>query len=172
MSHQLTLNQINRITFVLVDSNNTEVPGIGTNFAVDISKNGAAFTQGNGTYSEIGSGWYSYILPAAECDTVGPLSVKVTAAGTLQQNLDYVVQGSNAGAIAFTYTLTNSSGGAPIEGAAVWVTTDVAGVNTIASGTTDALGKVVFYLQAGSYYFWRAAPGFTFSNPDSETVSA
>jgi hypothetical protein len=77
---------------------------------------------------------------------------------------------SGAGAISHTYTLTDSDDGNPIDGAEVWVTTDVAGVNVIASGTTNSSGIVTFMLDAGTYYFWRKRSGYNFVNPDLETV--
>lgn len=172
MNDELVLNQTNLITFVLIDSGNVEVAGLGTTFTVSVAKGVNAFVLGTGTKSEIGSGWYGYELTANECDSVGALAVKAIGAGTVQQNLSYFVGGANAGAEAFTYTLTSTEGGTPIEGASVWVTTDSAGNHTIASGTTDAAGVVTFYLQAGTYYVWRAHSGYSFSNPDVETISA
>lgn len=91
----------------------------------------------------------------------------------------YSLQGSpafncclpGAGAIEFIYSLTDSVTGLPIAGADVWVTTDIAGVNVIASGTTDAFGNVTFWLDAGVYQFWRQCPGYTFIQPDLETVT-
>lgn len=79
--------------------------------------------------------------------------------------------GAGAGAIAFTYTLTNSVGGAAIAEADLWVTSDEAGTNVIASGTTDAAGQCVFYLDAGTVYVFRQKTGWNFTNPDTETVS-
>lgn len=76
-----------------------------------------------------------------------------------------------AGAIEFIYTLTDSVTGLPIAGADVWVTTDIAGVNIIASGTTDVFGNVTFWLDPGTYYLWRQRPGYTFANPDTEVVT-
>lgn len=76
-----------------------------------------------------------------------------------------------AGAITFTYTLTNSVGGTPIASAEVWVTTDVSGTNVIASGVTNGSGQVTFYLDAGTYYVWRQKSGWNFTNPDTEVVS-
>jgi len=75
------------------------------------------------------------------------------------------------GAIAFTYTLTSTGDGSPIDEADVWVTSDVAGTNIIAVGATDMAGQVVFMLDAGTYYFWRQCDGFTFDDPDVEVVS-
>jgi hypothetical protein len=79
--------------------------------------------------------------------------------------------GSGAGAISYVYTLTDSADGNPIDGAEVWVTTDAAGVNVIASGTTNSSGIVTFMLDAGTYYFWRKRSGYNFVNPDLETVA-
>ena len=75
-----------------------------------------------------------------------------------------------AGAITFVYTLTNSVDGTPIDNADVWVTTDIAGANVIASGVTDLAGQVTFYLDPGTLYFWRQCDGWTFDNPDTEVV--
>lgn len=80
--------------------------------------------------------------------------------------------GAGAGAITWPYTLTKSTDGSPIAGASVWVTTDAAGTNVIASGTTNASGVVTFYLDAGTVYIWRSLAGYNFTNPDTEVVSA
>jgi hypothetical protein len=78
---------------------------------------------------------------------------------------------AGAGAITFTYTVTSSATSLPIADVDVWVTTDSAGTNVIASGETNASGVVVFYLDAGTYYLWRQKSGYNFTNPDTETVS-
>ena len=72
-----------------------------------------------------------------------------------------------AGAISWTYTLTELSTGNPISGADVWATTDEAGTDIVASGVTDASGEVTFYLDAtsGTYYVWRQLAGWNFTNP-------
>lgn len=79
--------------------------------------------------------------------------------------------GITAGAIEWTYTLTDSVTGALIDGASVWVTTDAAGSNVIASGTTNDSGQVTFYLDAGTRYVWRSRSGYSFDNPDVEVIS-
>jgi len=76
-----------------------------------------------------------------------------------------------AGAITWTYTLTDEDTGNPIDGAEIWVSTDSAGANVIASGTTDSSGVATFYLDAGTVYVWRKKAGYNFTNPDEETVS-
>ena len=60
----------------------------------------------------------------------------------------------------------------PISGAEVWVTTDLAGNNTVA-GTllTDDFGIVKFMLDVGIYYIWRDSPRFTFDNPYTINVT-
>lgn len=75
------------------------------------------------------------------------------------------------GACTWVYTLTDSVTALPIEGAEVWVTTDVAGLNVVAHGYTNASGIVTFYLDAGTNYFWRQHGNYTFTNPDTEIVS-
>jgi len=78
---------------------------------------------------------------------------------------------AGAGAITFTYTLTSSIDSTPIPDADVWVTSDAAGNNVVASGETDNNGEVTFYLDAGTVYVWRQKSGWNFTNPDTETVS-
>jgi len=80
---------------------------------------------------------------------------------------------AGSGAITFTYTLYTDEDAetGPIADVAVWVTTDSGGSNVVASGTTNVSGAVVFYLSAGTYYFWRQKSGYNFTNPDTETVS-
>jgi hypothetical protein len=78
---------------------------------------------------------------------------------------------AGTGAIEWPYTLTDSGTGLPIADVSVWVSTDAAGENVIASGSTDAYGVVTFYLDAGTVYVWRQKAGYSFSNPDTEVVS-
>lgn len=80
--------------------------------------------------------------------------------------------GATAGAIEWTYTLTDSDTGALIDGASVWVTTDSAGTNVIASGVTDDSGEVTFFLDGGTYYVWSSRAGYNpDDSPDVEVVS-
>lgn len=78
---------------------------------------------------------------------------------------------AGAGAITWIYTLTSSSTGLPIADANVWVSSDAAGNNILASGQTDQSGNVTFFLDAGQIYVWRQRSGWNFTNPDSEIVS-
>lgn len=77
-----------------------------------------------------------------------------------------------AGSILHSYTITDSADGTPIDGVEVWVSTDAAGVNVVASGYTNSSGVFSVMLDAGTYYFWRKRSGYNFVNPDQETVSA
>lgn len=172
---ELVRNQTNLVTFVMVDSNGDEVAGLGAGFTVQVSKAGGAFAASAGTKAEISDGWYSYLFAAAECDTVGPVALKVTGAGAVQQNLEYVVKQRTINAIEFTYTVTVS--GNPLQGATVWISTDVAGSNVIWEGTTNASGVAVDtndekpFLMPGTVYFWTQKTGYSFTNPDEEIVS-
>ncbi len=171
MQDPLKLGQINTITFAMVNAGGIEVLGLTNTFTVLIAKGTQTHVPSAGLRFEIGHGQYAYMLMSEECDTVGPISLVVTAPGCVQQNLHYVVEGANAGALKFTYALTSTAGGAPIEAAQVWVTTDAAELNVIASDVTDSFGNAVFWLQPGTYYFWRAKDNFAFVNPDIEEVS-
>jgi hypothetical protein len=81
------------------------------------------------------------------------------------------------GAIEFTYTLTSTIDGSPIEDALVWITTDLAGTITIWGGNTDAFGVARDaatnkpFLDAGTYYVWAKKTGWTFTLPDIEVVA-
>lgn len=170
-------NQANTILFVLVDSANVEVPGLGATFTLQISKAGGAFAASTGVKAEIGNGWYRYTSTAAEANTVGPVGIRITGAGIAQQNLEYVVEMRVVNAVEYTYTVTNSVTGLPVEGVEVWFTTDAAGHNVVWSGVTDAFGvardvlESKPWLDAGTYYVWRQKTWFAFTNPDVEIVS-
>lgn len=175
--YEWELNQTNTITFVLVDAAGTEVTGLGNTFTLEVRKVGGAFVAGAGTKSEISDGWYQYIATAAEADTSGPVSIIASGAGTVQQNLEYVVRARNSSAVAFTYTVNNSATLLPIEGVEVWITTDLAGTNVVWNGVTDALGVArdvndnLPWLDPGTYYFWKQGVGMSDDdNPDTEVV--
>lgn len=178
-SEHLELNQANRITFVMVDVNYQEVDGLGAAVNVFISKNGSAvFNAATGAVTEMLNGWYTIVLSAAECDTLGPLSIYATGAGCIQQNLEYVIRQRNAACINYTYTLINSITLLPVDGAEVWFTTDLAGLNVVWNGDTDAFGIArdsdgdLPCLDAGTYYAWATKAGGTANNwPDTEVVS-
>lgn len=82
-----------------------------------------------------------------------------------------------AGAIEFTYTVTNSVTGNPIEGVEIWISTDNPATNIVWKGETDAFGIAMDVLgnkpmlDAGTYYIFRQLAGFLFTNPDTEIVS-
>ena len=76
-----------------------------------------------------------------------------------------------AGAVEFTYTLTQPDLITPIPDADVWATTDAPGTTVVASGRTDQYGLITFYLDPGTIYIWRQKSGYNFTNPDTETVA-
>lgn len=79
---------------------------------------------------------------------------------------------AGAGSRAVTITVTRPDGTTPIEGAAVWVSTDAAGSNVVAGTlSTDTLGRVTVYLDNGTYYVWRQATSWNLANPQAITVS-
>lgn len=67
--------------------------------------------------------------------------------------------------------LVEQADGTDLSGVDVWVTSDSSGINVVASGQTDAFGKVTFYLDPGSYFVWSQKPGTNFTNPASLTVA-
>lgn len=178
MFDELQLSSVQQITFVMIDAVGNEVAGLtGAGLTIQISKSGGAFAPSTGVKAEIGSGWYSYFLTAAETNLVGPLSITVTGAGCVQQNLEYFVETRAITAIEFTYTVTNSVTLLPIEGVQCWFCTDVAGANVVWAGDTDTFGVArddageLPRLDPGTYYIFRNKAGFTFTDPDTEVCS-
>lgn len=175
--YTLNANQSQMLTFVMVDDTEVEVPGLGDTFLVSISKGGGPFLPGTGTKHEIASGWYGYLAPALELDTVGPFSVLITGAGCAQQNLMFNVEEFSITAVRYTYTMTNGVSGAPLPGVQIWISVDAAGTNVVWAGVTDTFGVALDMngkkplLDPGTYYFWRKRPGFIFSDPDIEVVA-
>ena len=96
-------------------------------------------------------------IRGADSDTLKTLSDQLDDVGTL-----------GAGAIAWPITISVS--GNPVDGVDVWVTTDEAGSNVIASGETNDNGLVTFMLDVGDYFAWKQSAGFAFTNPESFTV--
>lgn len=84
-------------------------------------------------------------------------------AGSTGAKLNSLSGASGSGAISHTITVT--SGGNPVDGAAVWVTatSDPAG-SVIASGVTDALGHVTVLLDAGTYWAHAQRGGINFTS--------
>lgn len=168
-----------RVYFQLVDATDGMTPELGeAGGQPQVSLDGASWSAGAiGTLSAIGNGRYYADLTLAAVDTVGRvIETRYKSANTAECPGDTLVVGppslSGAGAIAFTYTLINSIDSLPIDGAEVWVTTDLAGSNVVAGPqNTDSFGVVRFYLDAGTYYFWRRKAGWTGANPDVEIVS-
>lgn len=169
-------NQQNTVLFVLTDSAGLEVTGLGSGYTLRLSKAGAAFAVSAGTKSEISLGWYKYVSTAGEADTSGPIAIVVTHASIVQQNLEYYVGSRVVASIEFTYTVTSSVGGLPIENVYVLFATDPAFVNTIWDGYTDVFGVARDgdgnkpMLTAGTYYIRLRKNGYNFSD-DSEVVS-
>lgn len=79
--------------------------------------------------------------------------------------------------VTYTYTVTNSGTGLPMEGVDVWITTDVGGANVVWCGVTDTFGAArdlygnLPVLDVGTYQFFRQRAGYLFANPDAEVVS-
>ena len=141
--------------------------------------------------------WDGTQNPTEEIDNIGAY-IRIYAAADLDANNYYAaghytgatvletiyVQGSVGllnipcgTAIEFTYTVTDSLTGDPIEGVDIDISTDLAGTNVIWCGATDTFGVArdandnLPRLDPGTYYFWRQRAGYIFINPDTEIVS-
>jgi hypothetical protein len=133
---------------------------------------GSEITAG---FVEIGGG--AYMLTASIPDShrgglkVYQSGVPATILAFAAINPEELEPETGGGAITFTYTLTSSVDAVPIADADVWVTSDLAGTNILASGKTNQNGVVTFYLDAGTVYVWRSKSGWDFTNPDTEVVA-
>lgn len=124
-------------------------------------------------------GFYTELLACTlangfEANKTYTIYVEATVAGVtggIPLSFNITDRAAGSGAIQFVYTLTSAVDASPIADAQVWVSTDSAGANIVASGTTDANGQVTFYLDAGTVYVWRQKSGWNFTNPDQETVA-
>lgn len=72
------------LVFLLVQKDDPTLPATDMQPAVQISKNGGSFTPPSGSVSQMGNGWYSLQLTAAETDVDGPLVVIASDEGTLE----------------------------------------------------------------------------------------
>ena len=116
----------------------------------------------------------STAFPVKSADTGATQIARVGADSdtleTLSDQLDLISATAGPGASANTFTVRDSSGN-PLSNAHVWVTIDLAGTTTVASGLSNALGQVTFYLDAGvTYYVWKQKEGYDFINPDVEVA--
>lgn len=170
-------HQPNTILFVLVDESTVEIEGLDDSFDLFISKAGGSFAAGAGFKWEVGLGWYAYTATPTEANTSGPVAIVVTGTGVVQQNLEYVVEDRVITAVEFTYTVTSTAGNVPLQGVEVRIFGDAIATQIVWTGVTDSLGVARdFYgykprLEPGTYYFFRDKPGYTFNDPDQETVS-
>jgi hypothetical protein len=115
-------------------------------------------------------------LAAATIATVTDLTNAPTAGdftATMKTSLaTAMLAAGGSGGTTWTYTLTDADTAAPIAGATIWITSDLAGTTVIASGVTNASGVATFSLTNGAtIYVWRLKSGYSFVNPDQETVS-
>lgn len=78
---------------------------------------------------------------------------------------------AGSGSVSVPFTV-NDNASNPIDGVALWVSTDSAGTNVIA-GTiyTNGSGLATFMLDPGSYYVWLQRNGYNFTNPQTLTVT-
>jgi hypothetical protein len=141
----------------------------------------------SGSFVNLGGGNYSLAAPIPDAhrgvisfyesgSSASPLaiaSINPETAENLDAKVSAVSGGGGpigSGSVQTTITVTDEAGN-PLDGVAVWVSTDSGGNNVVA-GTlhTNALGQVVFMLDEGVYYVWRQLAGFNFINPVQITV--
>lgn len=112
--------------------------------------------------------------PVISADTGATQLARTGADGdtleTLSDQLDGVTT-VGAGSNTVTLTIKNQSS-VVVEGAAVWVTTDIGGNNVVAGTSyTDTNGQVTFKLDDGTYYSWKQLAPHIFTNPEVFVVA-
>lgn len=175
-----------RVYFHLVDVTDGMTPEVGeAGGQPQVSIDGAAFADaGIGVLVAVGNGRYYAELAQATVATAGSIiQTRYKSANTAEcpgdsvqvVGIDPTTPLIGAGSTSHPVIVTQPDGVTPIEGVAVWVSTDAAGSNVIA-GTlyTDALGRINttigFMLDPGGYYLWRQRSGWNFANPTAFTV--
>lgn len=170
-------NQTNLVTFVLSDNTGTEVIGLGATFTVELAKAGGAMVPGVGAKGESGAGWYWYLGTILDSDTIGPVSIAVSAVGCTQQNLEYVCGVRTTTSIEYSYLVTDDVLFNPLSDVEVWFTVDLAGNEVVWYGVTDNFGialdenGMLPRLEPGNYFVWRVKSGFIAIDPQMVTVS-
>ena len=165
----------NKVKFAMIDANRQELAGLTLSILIENESNPDTLVAAAGTWTEIGSGLYSYLSTAAEA-VVGPIVLVVTAAGAIQQNLEYVCKSRQPGLIEFPYSVFESDGITPIEGVKVEAYTP-SGTGPYFTGYTNAAGEALDnygespWLQPGTWHFIRTKLDVKFNNPDIEVVS-
>lgn len=125
----------------------------------------------SGGFVEMGDGWYQFGLPDASIVPNQNTRLRVKTAGN-NYRYDFIsATGSVGGGGAVEHTVCVTADSVPVDGAEVWVTSDINGVNIVA-GTlnTDASGEATFMLDPGTYYLWSQKAGVNFTNPQAFTV--
>lgn len=183
MSNELHVYTTSGLTLYAVLLNSTGQVWNGSAFA---TINGASWTSYDIAMTEAAAGIYLATMPAAVTAGVYAYVVYEQAGGTPATSDTQRGSGSiewdgdsefvptaATGAGSETVTITSTdNGSAPLEGVAVWVTSDSAGANVVA-GTlySSTLGVTTFYLDAGTYYVWRQGGGVTWTNPQTIAVT-
>lgn len=133
-----------------------DLAGLSTHSAADVA---TALGTGS-TLTALASAASITALRGADSDTLK----------TVSDQIDGISAEAGGGGIAYEVACTY--GGNPLDGVKVWVTTDTAGSNVVASGYTGVLGTVTFMLEAGTYYLWKQLAGYNAAtNPETITVS-
>jgi hypothetical protein len=124
------------------------------------------------TVGETLTGWYKAYADDDGGDVAASGWINMSDANPIVVENMTANSTTGAGAINYEHSVTDDED-APLDGVEVWVTTDEVGTNVVAgTKSTDALGKVTFMLDAGTYYFWHQLSGYDFpTDPVEETVS-
>lgn len=154
-------------------------PQTGLSPTVYVSKNGAvqAVRDSASVITHDRDGYYRVPLSATDTDTVGPFLAQFNDPATHLPVWEWFMVLPPSVPVVFTYTVTVLGTATPIPNVTVRFSTDLAGLSTVWTGTTDVLGVARNacgdkpFLPQGIYYVWRTHASFQWNNPDIEDVS-
>lgn len=163
--YPLKLSTALTVPFFAHDANGDGVTGIADgSWTKRISKNGGAFAAMTVTITEMENGWYSMPISTSHSDTLGLLSISLSAAAAKRVNLQFRVHTRLADDLAYPSTSgramdVDASGGVEVgsfQTGAITAGAFTAGAIDAAAIAADAIGSAEF-AQAAADKVWASA---------------
>ncbi len=161
------------IPFFMSDSSDHMTGKTGLSPTVTLSKNGAEFSDAEGTVSETGNGWYLLAANANDRDTLGSLVIHAEASGSDPFDFDYYIVAYDPFTITGSSTLdvTVTCSDEPVEGITVEVYTSASKIGFVGKTRTTSAGLAHFDIDPGTYYVWILHSDYEATNPTTVTVT-
>jgi hypothetical protein len=170
------------VTLYMVSSTDHITPATGLTLSVQLSKDGASFVGISPSVTEIGNGWYSIVLTTTHTNTLGDLSLRVTATGadTLNEVHQVVpdLPGVSTSEVLAIKAKTDNLPDDPSSNTVVGdnanlIITSVSGISTQISAFRNAYSfddlSLISSRAAADFMYGQDATGFEFLMTDSTT---